>query len=87
MSEPKAGTWPDEMTVERLAEIQPGMATVMKMVAERFTQTYYAARGGNWKLAAYQLNQLRAAFKIAKVTRRPVRFRPRLLTADLHGNP
>jgi hypothetical protein len=69
MSEVKAKTSFGEMTVDQLAEIQPGMAPIMKMVGERYTLTYYAARGGNWKLAAYQLNQLRAAFRTAKVTR------------------
>ncbi len=69
MSEVKAKTPHGEMTIDQLAEIQPGMAATMKVVGERFTQTYYAAKGGNWKLAAYQLNQLRAAFRTAKVTR------------------
>jgi hypothetical protein len=58
-----------EMTIDQLAEIQPGMATLMKEVGERFTETYYAAKGGNWKLAAHHLNQLRFAFRTAKVTR------------------
>jgi hypothetical protein len=69
MSEVKAKTPYGEMTVDQLAEIQPGMAAIMKVVGDRYTQTYYAAKGGNWKLAAYQLNQLRAVFRTAKVTR------------------
>jgi len=69
MDEGKAKTPHGEMTVDQLAEIQPGMAAIMKVVGERYTLTYYAAKGGNWKLAAYQLNQLRAAFRTAKITR------------------
>lgn len=69
MSEIKAKTPQGEMTLDQLAEIQPGMAGIMKEVGERFTQTYYAAKGGNWKLAAYHLNQLRAAFRTGKITR------------------
>ena len=69
MDELKAKTPHGEMTIDQLAEIQPGMAAVMKVVGERYTLAYYAARGGNWKLAAYHLNQLRGAFKNAKVTR------------------
>ncbi len=69
MDDVKAKTRHGEITIDQLAEIQPGMAAVMKVVGERFTQTFYAAKGGNWKLAAYQLNQLRAAFRNAKVTR------------------
>lgn len=69
MDEVKATTSHGEMTINQLAEIQPGMASIMKVVAERYTFTYQAAKGGNWKLAAYQLNQLRVAFRTAKVTR------------------
>ena len=69
MDEVKAKTPYGEMTLDQLAEIQPGMASLMKLVGERYTLTYYAAKGGNWKLAAYHLNQLRGAFRTAKVTR------------------
>ncbi len=69
MSDVRAKTPHGEMTIDQLAEIQPGMAAIMKEVGERYTQTYYAARGGNWKLAAHHLNQLRAQFRTAKVTR------------------
>ncbi len=69
MSEVKAKTPHGEMTIDQLAEIQPGMAAIMKEVGERYTQTYYAAKGGNWKLAAHHLNQLRAQFRTGKVTR------------------
>jgi hypothetical protein len=69
MDEVKAKTPHGEISIDQLAEIQPGMAAAMKVVGERYTLTYYAAKGGNWKLAAYHLNQLRAAFRTAKVTR------------------
>jgi hypothetical protein len=69
VSETKAKTPHGEMTIDQLAEIQPGMAGIMKEVGDRFTQTYYSAKGGNWKLAAHHLNQLRVAFRTAKVTR------------------
>jgi hypothetical protein len=69
VSDVKAKTPYGEMTIDQLADIQPGMATLMKEVGERFTETYYAAKGGNWKLAAHHLNQLRFVFRTAKVTR------------------
>jgi hypothetical protein len=69
MSEMKAKTPHGEMTLDQLAEIQPGMASIMKDVGDRYTRTYYAAKGGNWKLAAYELNMVRFAFKTARVTR------------------
>ncbi len=65
----KAKTRHGEMTLDQLAEIQPGMASLMKEVGERYAQAYQAAKGGNWKLAAYSLNMVRTAFRNAKVTR------------------
>lgn len=65
----KAKTPHAEMTIDQLAEIQPGMAAIMKEVGDRYTRTFYAAKGGNWKLAAYELNMVRTSFKTAKVTR------------------
>jgi hypothetical protein len=69
MSEVKAKTPHGEITIDQLAEVQPGMASIMKEAGQRFTQTYYAAKGGNWKLAAHHLNQLRVAFRIGRTTR------------------
>ena len=69
MSDVKAKTPYGDVSVDQLAGIQPGMGPIMKAVGERFTETYYAAKGGNWKLAAHTLNELRAQFKVAKVTR------------------
>jgi len=67
--EPKAKTPHGEISIDQLAEIQPGMSQIMKEVGERYANTYYAARGGNWRLAAHQLNQVRVAIRVAKVTR------------------
>ena len=69
MSEVRGKTPHGEMTIDQIAQIQPGMSALMKEVGDRFTKTYYAAKGGNWKMAAHQLNQLRAAFRAGKVTR------------------
>ena len=69
MSEIKAKTSHGEMTIDQLAEIQPGMAAVMKQVGERFTEAFFAAMGGNWKLAAHHLNQVRSAFRVGSATR------------------
>ena len=55
--------------IDQLAAIQPGMPALMKVVGDRYTQAYFAAKGGNWKLSAYHLNQVRVAFRTAKVTR------------------
>jgi hypothetical protein len=52
MSEVKAKTPYGEVTIDRLAEIQPGVAAVMKVVGERYTLTYYAAKGEGTESAA-----------------------------------
>ncbi len=58
-----------EISIDQIAGIQPGMAKIMRAVSDRYHRSYYAAKGGNWKLAAYQLSQLRGEFRTAKVTR------------------
>ena len=65
----KAKTKHGEMTIDQLAEIQPGMAQIMQAVAHDYCYAYYAAKGGNWKLAAHELSLVRAEFRVAKVTR------------------
>jgi hypothetical protein len=65
----KAKTKFGEMTIDQLAEIQPGMAKVMQAISHDYSYAYYAAKGGNWKLAAHELSLVRAEFRTAKVTR------------------
>ena len=67
--EAKAKTPHGEMSIDDLAAIQPGMAKLMRDVSARYYYAYYAAKGGNWKLSAYQISQLRGVFRTAKVTR------------------
>ena len=49
----KATTKHGALTVDELAEMQPGMARLMDELAHRFWVLYYAAKGGNWDLARY----------------------------------
>lgn len=65
----KAKTRHGEMTIDQLAEIQPGMAKLMQEIGDDYYFAYYAAKGGNWKLAAHELNLVRSSFRTAKVTR------------------
>lgn len=51
-----------------LAEIQPGLGTVMIEYGNRFWTMYYAAKNGNWDLAKYQLKE---ALEIRRETTRP----------------
>ena len=58
-----------ELSLEQLAESQHGMAHLMKEVSERYHVLYYAAKMRNWKLAQYQLNQVKALFRIGATLR------------------
>ena len=41
-----------ELTLDQIAELQPGLGTLMRDISDRYWIAYYAAKGGNWKLAA-----------------------------------
>lgn len=58
-----------ELTLDQLAELQPGLGTFMRDVSDRYWILYYAAQGGNWDLAAYQLRGLRSLWKKMTMTR------------------
>lgn len=55
--------------IKILADIQPGLGIIMQEIGRRFTAIFYAARGGNWDLANYQLKELREAQEVAVITR------------------
>jgi hypothetical protein len=46
-----------DQKLEKLAEIQPGLGTVMIEYSHRYSTMYHAAKGGNWGLAGYQLKE------------------------------
>ena len=58
-----------ELTLEQLAEVQPGIARLMKEIGERYHVLYYAAKGGNWKLALHELNMVISILKIGGTLR------------------
>lgn len=58
-----------ENRVDALASIQPGLGAVMHEFGYRFANTYWAANGGNWGLAQYQLKELLEAQEVAEMTR------------------
>jgi hypothetical protein len=57
------------LTLDQLAEVQPGLADLMPQVSDRFWIAYYAARGGNWAHAAYQLRHLAQLLRKGALTR------------------
>jgi hypothetical protein len=57
------------LTLAQLAEIQPGLGTVMMEYANRFWSMYYAAKSGNWDLAAYQMKEAIEIQEVGETTR------------------
>lgn len=58
-----------ESRVDALAKIQPGLGTVMIEYGNRFTNTYYAAKAGNWGLAQYMLKEALEIQEVGEITR------------------
>ncbi len=58
-----------EDQLKTLANIQPGLGTVMMEYSARWTNTYYAAKAGNWDLAAYQIKEAREIQETGETTR------------------
>ena len=58
-----------ELTLEQLAEVQPGIARLMKEIGERFSILYHAAKAGSWRLAQHELNVVISMFKTGATLR------------------
>lgn len=58
-----------EEKLKTLAELQPGLGTVMIEYANRYTNAYYAAKGGNWDLAGYMLKEAGEIQEVGETTR------------------
>lgn len=58
-----------EDRVQALSSIQPGLGAIMHEFGNRFTQMHFAANGGNWGLAQYELKEMLEAQEIAEITR------------------
>ena len=58
-----------EQKLKTLADIQPGLGTVMIEYSHRYTTAYYAAKGGNWGLADYQIKEAREIQEVGEATR------------------
>lgn len=54
-----AATPRGELTLEEIAELLPGTGELMASVGECWWKCAYAARGGNWQLAAYFVRRVR----------------------------
>ncbi len=66
---PVAHTTHGDLTLDQLAEMQPGMARLMVEVSDRSWLLFYAAQGGNWELARHEFGELRKTMQIAALAR------------------
>jgi hypothetical protein len=57
------------ITLQQIAEIQPGLGTVMIEYGSRMWTIYYAAKSGNWDLAQYQLKEAKEIQETGETTR------------------
>jgi len=55
--------------IEEIKGALPKFAIPMREVGDRFQNMYYAAKGGNWGLAAYMSKYMNGAMNPAKVTK------------------
>lgn len=58
-----------EQKFKTLADIQPGLGTVMIEYSHRYSTMYYAAKAGNWPLAAYELKEALEIQEVGGTTR------------------
>ena len=66
---PVARTKHGEISLDQIAEMLPGMARLMVEISDRWWLLYYAAKGGNWRLARHELSEVRKAMQMAGVIR------------------
>jgi len=59
----------DKLTIDQIAEIQPGLGTVMVEVGNRWWWLFYAGDAGNWDLAAYQSKETKEIIEVGETTR------------------
>ena len=57
------------LTLGQIADMQPGLGTVMIEYGHRFYVAYYAAKAANWDLTSYQLKELTEIQEVGEVTR------------------
>jgi len=58
-----------ELTLDQMAALMPGLGALMREISDRYWTAYYAAKGGNWALAAYMLRGVRKRLADGSLTR------------------
>ena len=58
-----------DLTLDQIADLQPGMARLMVEISDRYSIMYYAAKAANWEMARHQYSEMKKAIQMAGVTR------------------
>ena len=58
-----------ELTIDQIAELQPGLARLMPEVSDAYWYAFYAAKGGNWGLARYYVKKVGTLFRLCAIAR------------------
>lgn len=58
-----------QLTLDQMAELQPGLGRLMPEISDAYWTAYYAAKGGNWRLAGYCVRKVASLFKLGATTR------------------
>lgn len=65
----RATTKHGSLSVDELAEMQPGLARLMVELSQRFWVLAYAGRAGNWELARYMAREAEKLLQTMAVAR------------------
>ncbi len=57
------------ITLQQLADVQPGAGRIMPLLGQRMTIAYYASKAGKWELADYELKELGEDAEVIEKTR------------------
>jgi ABC-type glycerol-3-phosphate transport system substrate-binding protein len=68
-AETKITTSHGELTLQQIAEIQPGLGTVMQEYGKRFAMIKVAAEAEDWGMAQYQLTEALEIQEVGEITR------------------
>ena len=59
----------NNMTLEDMATIQPGLARIMPEIGARTWKLYYAAKAQNWPMANFQYKEIKGLFELGAFMR------------------
>jgi hypothetical protein len=65
----RATTKHGTLTVDEIADMQPGMSRLMDEVSHRYWVLYFAGKAGNWDLARYMLSESEKILRTASIAR------------------